>query len=92
MGNTNNITLNDLEELVKDAEKNNKLDLKYYYSYLCDNIRMKSSNDLYSNIFLEKFVSDKEININYLLYIYQFYFTNIISILDIFFKDLYDNY
>ena len=91
LGNTNNITLNDLEELVKEAEKNNKLDLKCYYSYLCDNIRIKSSNDLYSNIFLEKFVSDKEININYLLYIYQFYFTNIISILDIFFKDLYDN-
>lgn len=91
LGNTINIKLDDLEELIKDAEKNNKLDLKHYYLYLCENIKMKSANDLYSNIFLEKFASDKEININYLLYIYQFYFTNIISILDIFFKDLFDN-
>ena len=74
LGNTINIKLDDLEELIKDAEKNNKLDLKHYYLYLCENIKMKSANDLYSNIFLEKFASDKEININYLLYIYQFYF------------------
>ena len=91
LGNTINIKLDDLEELIKNAEKNNKFDLKQYYLYLCENIKMKNSNDLYSNIFLEKFASDKEININYLLYIYQFYFSNIISILDLFLKDLFDN-
>ena len=89
--NTSNIKLNDIYEMAKNAENNNKIDLKNYYLYLSDNIKSKNCNDLYSNIFLEQFSSEKEININYILYIYQFYFTNIISLLDIFFQDLLNN-
>ena len=89
--NTTNLKKEEIEECIKKAETNNNPDLKSYYTALLDNINSKKSDNLYFNVILEKFTSDKDINLNYLLYLYQHDFNNVISLLDIFFEDLMNN-
>ena len=80
-----------LDNLAKEAEKYNKIELKKFFLYLSDNIIKQKNSELYSNKFLEGFVGDKLINFNYLLYIYQHDFLNLISLLDLFLEDLLTN-
>ena len=86
--NTNNINKSVLDELAKNAEKNNKNDLKLFYTSLSDDITKKNIPDLYSNVFMDKFYEDEEVNIKFLLYIYQFHFLNMISLLNELIEDL----
>ena len=89
--NTVNIRKYEFEELMKNSEKEGKNDLKLFYQYLSDVLTKENSQNLYSNKILEQFTTDKKININFLLYIYQHDFKNIITLLDIFLEDLFNN-
>ena len=86
--NTASITTKELEVLIQEAEKNNKEDLKNYYINLKNNLKDKNENDIYDNISFEEFSSDKDINLNYLLYLYQNNFKNAILLINIFLEDL----
>ena len=77
--NITNITKNELEELIKISENSKNFDFRNYYLYLYNTMEKKSAQ-LYSNVILEKFTSDKEININNILYLYQYDFINVISL------------
>ena len=86
-----NIEKNELENLKKEAEKNNKKELIEYYSQLIENIDQKNCDDLYFTNFLGKYKEDKEIKLEHLLFIYQKDFLNVISFLEIFIDDLLKN-
>ena len=88
--NITNITKNELEELIKISENSKNFDFRNYYLYLYNTMEKKSAQ-LYSNVILEKFTSDKEININNILYLYQYDFINVTSLIDTFIEDLLYN-
>ena len=89
--NTISIKKAELENLVKTAENKNQKDLQFLYLSLIENMKVKNSPNLYENKFLEPFTLDKEINLNFLLFIYQHDFKNIINLVDIFINDLFYN-
>ena len=88
---TVNIRKYEFEKLMKNSEKNGKNDLKLFYQNLSDDLSKENCQNLYSNKILEQFTTDTKININFLLYIYQHYFKNVITLLDIFLEDLLNN-
>ena len=77
-----------MKPLFKKPKKNKKEDLKNYYINLKNNLKDKNENDIYDNISFEEFSSDKDINLNYLLYLYQNNFKNAILLINIFLEDL----
>ena len=85
-----NIDIDELKNLEKEAEKNKKKDLCEYYSKLIENIHHRNCDDLYFITFLEKY-EEEGINTDYLLYIYQNDFLNVISCLEVFIDDLLSN-
>ena len=89
--NTVNLRKYELDGLIKNTEKNEKNDLNLFYHNLSNNLAKEKCQDLYSNKILEQFTTDKEIDFNYLLYIYQYDFKNVITLLDIFLEDLFNN-
>ena len=89
--NTVNIRKYELDGLIKNTEKSEKKDLNLFYHYLSINLANENCQDLYSNKILEQFTVDKEIDFNYLLYMYQYDFINVITLLDIFLEDLINN-
>ena len=89
--NTVNLRKYELDGLIKNTEKDEKQDLNLFYHYLSNNLDKEKCQDLYSNKILEQFTLDKEIDFNYLLYIYQYDFKNVITLLDIFLEDLFNN-
>ena len=91
LDNTISIKKEDLENLAKSAESQNKKDYKYLILSLLENMKVKKDPTLYENSFLEPFTKDKEINLNFLLFIYQHDFKNIINLVDIFINDLFNN-
>ena len=86
-----NISITELENLKSEAEKNNKRDLVEYYEELIKNINQRNCLDLYWNNFINKYSNDNEIKKDYLLFIYQKDFLNVISFLEIFINDLLIN-
>ena len=86
-----NITVTELENLKKEAEKNNKKDLIEYYEELIKYINLRNCPDLYKNNFINKYNNQNGINKDYLLFIYQKDFLNVISFLEIFINDLLMN-
>ena len=86
-----NITVTELENLKKEAEKNNKKDLIEYYEELIKYINLRNCPDLYRNNFINKYNDQNGINKDYLLFIYQKDFLNVISFLEIFINDLLMN-
>ena len=86
-----NITVTELENLKKEAEKNNKKDLIEYYAELIKYINLRNCPDLYKNNFINKYNNQNGINKDYLLFIYQKDFLNVISFLEIFINDLLMN-
>ena len=82
----------DIEDFASNAQKCNLNELNKYFHSLLEKI--ENDNDIlkiYSNSFLELYANEKEININYLLYIYQQDFLNVISIIQLFLEDLLNN-
>ena len=87
-----NLNKKDIEDLATDAEKKNINDLYQYYNSLIETITKNNNNlDIYSNYFLDVFAKEKEININYLLFIYQQDFMNVTSFISVFLEDLLTN-
>jgi hypothetical protein len=81
----------ELETLLKEAEKSNKKEISEYYRQLIDNIDHRNCYDLYFVNFMDRYEDEKEINLDLLLFIYQKDFLNVISFLEIFIDDLLKN-
>ena len=82
----------DIEILAEDAQKRHLNDLNQYFNSLIEKIN--NNNDdvkLYSNYCLQLFGNEKEINMNFLLYIYQQDFLNATSFISLFLQDLLTN-
>ena len=86
--NLNSVNKSIIDELAKNAKKDNKNDLSIFYTSLSDDITKKNRADLYSNIFTDIFHGDEEVNLKFLLYIYHFHFLNMISLLNELIEDL----
>ena len=82
------IERSELEKLKEEADKNKKKILSQYYYNLIKNIKQRNIDDLYHVNFFEKYSHDKDVDVKYLLFIYQKDFLNVISFLEIFIDEL----
>ena len=84
----NSVSKLELENLKNDADKNNKKYMSDYYQALINDIESKNFPTLYANKYMERFKTDKIVISNHFLFIYQFDFLNVISVLEIFINDI----
>ena len=66
----------------------NKKYMSDYYQALINDIESKNFPTLYANKYMERFKTDKIVISNHFLFIYQFDFLNVISVLEIFINDI----
>ena len=82
------IERSELEKLKEKADKNDKNILSQYYFNLIKNIKERNIEDLYHVNFFKKYSDDKDVDVKYLLFIYQKDFLNVISFLEVFIDEL----
>jgi len=82
------ILKSELENLKEGADKSQKKILSQYYSRLIKEIKFRNIDNLYHVDFLKKYSDNNDVDVKYLLFIYQKDFLKVISFLELFIEEL----